>query len=216
MLRSTFSLAAHAWQISSMALLAPGTQWSHRPSDSLPAAWAPRTCGIASMAEAAAVVARNRRRESLLLRMSLLRVGVRPSCCGSASRARVYARSARLVSGIPAREREWACRTIRCSAYCVPSESSREGGADGELAESLLAAGPGRGPRRGRAADRRRAGLRMGPGRPFHRRRDRATAIESRRGRRGGARAGPRPFLGIDRELGRRRAGDRARDLQLG
>src|SRR5713101_5770129 len=52
-----------------MALLAPGTQWSHKPSDSLPAAWEPRTCGIATRAEAAAVVARKRRREILLVRM---------------------------------------------------------------------------------------------------------------------------------------------------
>src|SRR5712692_10850855 len=52
-----------------MALLAPGTQWSHKPSDSLPAAWEPRTCGMATRAEAAAVVARKRRREILLVRM---------------------------------------------------------------------------------------------------------------------------------------------------
>src|SRR5260370_14799066 len=52
-----------------MALLAPGTQWSHKPSDSLPAAWEPRTYGMATRAEAAAVVARKRRRETLLVRM---------------------------------------------------------------------------------------------------------------------------------------------------
>src|SRR5262249_12377404 len=74
-------------QISSIALLAPGTQWSHNPSDSLPAACEPLTCGIATSVEAAAVVARKRRREIVLLRMgspsdesmdaSLLSFGIR-------------------------------------------------------------------------------------------------------------------------------------------
>ena len=38
MLRLTFSFCAQASQISVMALLAPGTQWSHSPIDRLPAA----------------------------------------------------------------------------------------------------------------------------------------------------------------------------------
>src|SRR5260370_41316260 len=52
-----------------MAVLAPGTQWSQKPTERLPAAWAPRTCGIASRAAEAAVVARRRRRVSLRVRM---------------------------------------------------------------------------------------------------------------------------------------------------
>src|SRR5438105_15481860 len=61
-----------------MALLAPGTQWSHRPTESLPAACEPRTCGMARNAEAAAVVARKRRRVTLREVMGLsLRIEAR-------------------------------------------------------------------------------------------------------------------------------------------
>src|SRR5262245_55217569 len=64
---ATFSLAAHSSHNVLDALLAPGTQWSQNPIESLPAACAPRTYGIARID--AAVVARNRRRVNLLLRM---------------------------------------------------------------------------------------------------------------------------------------------------
>src|SRR5215510_4667321 len=60
---STFSFAAHSWISASDVLLAPGTQWSHRPTDSFPAACALLTNGAASnVADAAADVATNRRR----------------------------------------------------------------------------------------------------------------------------------------------------------
>src|SRR5215211_5068493 len=59
---STFSLAAH-WSIVALHdSLAPGTQWSHRPIASLPAAWAPRTNGAAINVDAATVPATTRRR----------------------------------------------------------------------------------------------------------------------------------------------------------
>src|SRR5207253_3553480 len=63
--RSTFSLSAHALQISPKTLPAPGTQWSHAPIESLPAANAPRTNGDGNVAAAeAAAVARIVRRVS--------------------------------------------------------------------------------------------------------------------------------------------------------
>ena len=62
-----------------MALLAPGTQWSQKPIDSLPAACAVRTNGAAIMvADAAAVVATKRRRVMLLLDMPVLPENVVP------------------------------------------------------------------------------------------------------------------------------------------
>src|SRR5581483_10096978 len=64
---STFSFSAHSLTSACVALLAPGTQWSQKPIDSLPAAPAVRTNGAAIMvAEAAAVLATKRRREILL------------------------------------------------------------------------------------------------------------------------------------------------------
>src|SRR4029077_1933306 len=61
--RSTFSFSAHALQISPNTLPAPGTQWSHAPIESLPAANAPRTNGDGKVAAAeAAAVARIVRR----------------------------------------------------------------------------------------------------------------------------------------------------------
>src|SRR5215467_6436151 len=63
--RSTFSFSAHALQISPKTLPAPGTQWSHAPIESLPAANAPRTNGDGKVAAAeAAAVARIVRRVS--------------------------------------------------------------------------------------------------------------------------------------------------------
>src|SRR5262249_42918281 len=62
---SPFSLAAHSSHWVLEALLAPGTQWSQKPIESLPAAWAPRTYGIAMTAVEAA--AKKRRRVILLL-----------------------------------------------------------------------------------------------------------------------------------------------------
>src|SRR5262245_58046705 len=59
---STFSFAAHSCTSASEALLAPGTQWSHKPIVSLPAACAVRTRGAAIVAAAAAVVAAMKRR----------------------------------------------------------------------------------------------------------------------------------------------------------
>src|SRR6516165_2512507 len=50
---STFSLAAHSWQSFVKVSLAPGTQWSQKPTESLPAAKAPRTKGDASAVVAA-------------------------------------------------------------------------------------------------------------------------------------------------------------------
>src|SRR4051812_45557768 len=60
--RSTFSFSAHALETASAALLAPGTQWSQKPIESLPAAYAPRTKGAESSAvDARAVRATVRR-----------------------------------------------------------------------------------------------------------------------------------------------------------
>src|SRR5262245_15404271 len=65
--RSTFSLSAHALQISPKTLPAPGTQWSHAPIESFPAANAPRTKGDGNVAAAEApAVARTVRRVSNL------------------------------------------------------------------------------------------------------------------------------------------------------
>src|SRR5215467_8941346 len=71
---STFSLAAHSSHRVLEALLAPGTQWSQKPIESLPAAWAPRTYGIAMTAVEAA--AKKRRRVILLLSMMQSSQGV--------------------------------------------------------------------------------------------------------------------------------------------
>src|SRR6476661_269675 len=63
--RSTFSFSAHVLQISPKTLPVPGTQWSHAPIESLPAANAPRTNGDGKVAAAeAAAVARIVRRVS--------------------------------------------------------------------------------------------------------------------------------------------------------
>src|SRR5215510_10743079 len=65
---STFSFAAHSCTSASDVLLAPGTQWSHRPTDSFPAARALLTNGAASIvADAAAEVVTNRRRVKAFL-----------------------------------------------------------------------------------------------------------------------------------------------------
>jgi hypothetical protein len=54
------------------ALFPPGTQWSQKPIDNLPAALAVRTKGAAIIvADAAAVVATKRRRVILFFFMSL-------------------------------------------------------------------------------------------------------------------------------------------------
>src|SRR6516165_3156930 len=72
MATSTFSLAAHSLTSSVEAVFAPGTQWSHNMSDSLPAAWAVRTNGAASVAaDAAAVLPTNCRRVSFVFRISI-------------------------------------------------------------------------------------------------------------------------------------------------
>src|SRR6478752_4300650 len=63
---STFSFSAHSLTAFSVAALAPGTQWSQKPIDNLPAAWAPRTNGAATIAVAMAEPAIRRRREILL------------------------------------------------------------------------------------------------------------------------------------------------------
>src|SRR5438477_4231577 len=63
---STFSFSAHALTAFSVALFAVGTQWSQKPTESLPAAWAPRTKGAAIMAvDKAAVLATKPRRLTL-------------------------------------------------------------------------------------------------------------------------------------------------------
>src|SRR5204862_6332770 len=63
---STFPFSAHARTAFSVAALAPGTQWSQKPIDSLPAAWAPRTNGAPTIADARTVPAITRRREIFL------------------------------------------------------------------------------------------------------------------------------------------------------
>src|SRR3984893_8093664 len=62
MVISTFSLSAHSWHSLVSVSLAPGTQWSQKPTESLPAAKAPRTKGAASAVVAA--VCRSVRRVS--------------------------------------------------------------------------------------------------------------------------------------------------------
>src|SRR3954469_24631138 len=63
---STFSFSPHSLHSLTIVSLALGTQWSHHPQASLPAAWAPRTYGAATAALVAnAVCARKRRRDSL-------------------------------------------------------------------------------------------------------------------------------------------------------
>src|SRR5215510_1695031 len=69
---STFSFAAHSSHSAFEALLPPGTQWSQKPTESFPAACAPRTCGMASaaaVAAVAAVVCRKRRRVCVVVRI---------------------------------------------------------------------------------------------------------------------------------------------------
>src|SRR5947207_11874706 len=79
MVTSTFSFAAHSLTSVSEALLAPGTQWSQKPIESLPAACAVRTNGAAIIvADAAADVATKRRRVILAFFMGLSPVVV---CC---------------------------------------------------------------------------------------------------------------------------------------
>src|SRR5262245_60509997 len=75
---STFSLAAHSSIAVLVALLAVGTQWSHRASESLPAAWAPRTKGAATKADAATLPATKRRRVVLEASIFPPVVGPRP------------------------------------------------------------------------------------------------------------------------------------------
>src|ERR1700681_3505952 len=61
--RSTFSLPAHSLHSLVITSLAPGTQWSQKATPSWPAAWAPRTKGVAARAVAAiAAVPSTRRR----------------------------------------------------------------------------------------------------------------------------------------------------------
>src|SRR6185369_12049230 len=50
---STFSFSAHSLMSALVASLALGTQWSQKPTDSLPAAYAPRTNGAATRPRAA-------------------------------------------------------------------------------------------------------------------------------------------------------------------
>src|SRR5215831_14867339 len=64
---STFSFAAHSWINASEVLLAPGTKWSQKPIESLPAACVVLTNGAAIIADAAADVAMNRRRVNMFL-----------------------------------------------------------------------------------------------------------------------------------------------------
>src|SRR5262249_11302036 len=66
---STFSFAAHSSHNAFDALLPPGTQWSQNPTESFPAACAPRTCGVARAAAVAAVVCRKRRRVCVVVRI---------------------------------------------------------------------------------------------------------------------------------------------------
>ena len=62
---STFSFAAHSSTSASEDLLAPGTQGSHKPIVSLPAACAVRTKGAAIDAAAVDVLAPTRLRQDL-------------------------------------------------------------------------------------------------------------------------------------------------------
>src|SRR5580704_9913739 len=71
---STFSFSAHSLTSTVVALFAPGTQWSQKPIESLPAACAPRTCGAAMPIDATAVLAKKLRRESLRVSMGVLRL----------------------------------------------------------------------------------------------------------------------------------------------
>src|SRR6516162_47913 len=91
---STFSLAAHSSHRVLEALFAPGTQWSQKPIESLPAAWAPRTYGIAMTT--VEVAARKRRRVILLLSMMQSSHGVPPGrrrfCRGFRPRTRSASR----------------------------------------------------------------------------------------------------------------------------
>src|SRR5258708_32111681 len=67
---STFSRAAHSSISALLVALAPGTQWSQMASDNLPAAYEPRTYGVATRVVEAAVVTRKRRRVSLRVSMA--------------------------------------------------------------------------------------------------------------------------------------------------
>src|SRR3954464_15494643 len=60
---STFSFSPHSLMSAEVASLALGTQWSQKPTDSLPAACAPRTNGAATRPRA--VPATTTRRETL-------------------------------------------------------------------------------------------------------------------------------------------------------
>src|SRR5215471_3420611 len=64
---STFSFSAHSWQSLVSVSLAPGTQWSQKPTESFPAAKAPRTKGVAMVVSAA--VCNSLRRVSALVFM---------------------------------------------------------------------------------------------------------------------------------------------------
>src|SRR5262245_29299426 len=65
---STFSFAAHSWINASQVLLASGTKWSQKPTESLPAACAVLTNGATIIVvDAAADVAMNRRRVNILV-----------------------------------------------------------------------------------------------------------------------------------------------------
>src|SRR5438477_10204937 len=78
---STFSLAAQSLTSALIASLAPGTQWSQNPIESLPAAWAPRTNGAEIIvADAAAVRVVNCRRVSPFFDMAFLPIA--PGCSG--------------------------------------------------------------------------------------------------------------------------------------
>src|SRR5262245_28232616 len=81
---STFSFAAHSSMSALEATLALGTQWSHKPIDSLPAACAVLTKGVVmTVADAAAVVETKRRREIYALLTAFLPYRfllVQPSC----------------------------------------------------------------------------------------------------------------------------------------
>src|SRR3954452_19362618 len=59
--RSILFLSAHSWQILRIGSSAVGTQWSQKPQDSRPAAWAPLTNGmLIVLAPAAAAAVRSR------------------------------------------------------------------------------------------------------------------------------------------------------------
>src|SRR5580704_2808793 len=99
---STFSLSAHSWAIAFSTSLAPGTQWSHTPIDSLPAAWAPRTNGRGSALAAAATapVFSIARRVNMLVIFPPSRTRRFPGYCpvGATKNARVRSLGSRSAS----------------------------------------------------------------------------------------------------------------------